>query len=131
MSFNFSEVSDRIADLNDKIKEIETAAATKTKDLKAEVKDLEDRLQLAMADAGVTTVKGASSEASIKESLRVGFQDFEAFAQFAKRKNALHLFERRIAVTAYREMKESLGNKPIPGLSEFLQTKVTVKRVKR
>jgi hypothetical protein len=130
MSFNFSEVADRIVEIQSKIDEIEAAAAAKTKNLKAEAKDLEEQLQLAMADAGLTAVKGTKSEAVIKESLRVGFQDFEAFAQFAKRRNALHLFERRIAVTAYRELKEALGNKPIPGLSEFIQTKIKVSPAK-
>jgi hypothetical protein len=131
MSFNFSEVADRIVEIQAKIDEIEAAAAAKTKDLKAEVKELEEQLQLAMADAGLTAVKGAKSEAVLKESLRVGFQDFEAFEKFCLRKKALHLFERRIASTAYREMKESLGGKPIPGLTEFIQTKVKVSPAKR
>lgn len=130
MSFNFSEVADRIVDLESQIHEIESAAAAKTKDLKQQVKDLEEQLQLAMIDAGVKQIKGAKSEAKIDERLRVGFQDFEAFEKFCLRKKALHLFERRIASTAYREMKDSLGGKPVPGLSEFIQTKVNVKPLK-
>lgn len=130
MSFNFSEVADRITELNDQIGEIMTAAAAKTKSLSAEVKDLEETLFLAMTDAGLMKINGNNSEAVIRETLRVGFQDFEDFEKFCIRKKALHLFERRISTKAYSEMKESLGGKPIPGLSEFMQTRLSVKPLK-
>lgn len=130
MTFNFSEVADRITELNDQIGEIMTAAAAKTKDLAAEVKDLEEQLLLAMTDAGLKKINGDRSEAKISETLRVGFQDFEALEKFVLRKKALHLFERRISTKAYSEMKESLGGKPIPGLSEFTQTRLSVKPLK-
>jgi|LSQX01.1.fsa_nt_gb hypothetical protein len=127
MSYNFSETADRIAELQRKTKEIEAAAAAKCEPLKDEIKVLEQELMLAMQDAGLSLIKGKSSEAKLGEELRIGFQDFEEFSKFAKRKDALHLFQRRISVAAYRELKESLGNKPIPGLSEFMQPKLNVK----
>lgn len=130
MSFNFSEVADRITELNDQIGEIMTAASAKTKGLSEEVKALEEQLFLAMNDAGLKKINGSNSEAVIRESLRVGFQDFEAFEKFCIRKKALHLFERRISTKAYAEMKESLGGKPVPGLSEFMQSRLSVKATK-
>lgn len=130
MSFNFAEVSDRIVDLNGKIGEIETAAAEKTKDLKQQVKDLEEQLLLAMTDAGVTTIKGSKSEAEIKDSVKISIADYDAFETFLYRKKALHLLQRRISDVAYREVKSSLGDKPVPGLSEFTLTKINVKPAK-
>ncbi len=126
MSVNLSELSDQIAALQEKISKIETAAKAKVAPLKEEVEDLEVQLFLAMEDAGVSEIKGKKSKAVIKESLRVNFEDPEAFFNFCIRKKALHLFERRIAVNAYREMKESLGNKPVPGLREFTHAKLKV-----
>ncbi len=130
MAFDFIGISDNIADKQAKIDLIEAAAAAKTKDLKDEVKALENTLLLAMLDSGLTTIKGKHSIADVKESLRISFKDFDAFAKFAKRKDALHMFERRISITAYREMKESLGNKEIPGLAEFNQQKLNVRKTK-
>ncbi len=132
MRFNFAALSDSILDRQSKIKAIETAAAEKTKALKAEVDELEQQLLLAMQDAGLKTFKGAKSVADVKESLRISIADYEALEKYAKRntEKALALFERRISSKAYTELKESLGNKAIPGLSEFLQSKVTVKASK-
>lgn len=131
MSFNFADLSDAILDRQSKIKAIETAAAEKTKALKAEVSDLEQQLLLAMQDAGLKTIKGAKSVADVKESLRISIADYESFEKYAKRntEKALALFERRISSKAYTELKAS-SKKGIPGLSEYLQTKVNVKATK-
>src|SRR5690606_30990209 len=104
--------------------------ASKTRPLKEQVKELEDQLLHAMQDAGLKLIKGSRSEAKISESLRVSISDFAALEPFVIRKKALQLFERRISTKAYTELKESLGNKPIPGLSEYLQPKLNVKAAK-
>lgn len=126
MSVNLSELSDKIAVLQEKVDKIESAAKAKAAPIKEEVSALEQQLLLAMEDAGVSEIKGKKSKAVIRESLRVSFEDPETFFAFCIRKKALHLFERRVAINAYREMKESLGNKPVPGLREFKQSKLKV-----
>lgn len=126
MSVNLSELSDQIAALQEKVDKIKTAAKAKTGPLEEQIAGLEEQLFLAMEDAGVSEIKSKKSKADIKESLRVNFDDPETFFNFCIRNKALHLFERRIAINAYREMKESLGNKPVPGLREFTQKKLKV-----
>lgn len=130
MTFDFVGTADRIVEIQAKIDAIEAKAAAQTKDLKQEVKDLTELLQAAMDSAEMKALKGKHSEAKLERRLRVGIGDYETFEKFCIRKKALHLFERRISTTAYREMKESLGGKPVPGLSEYLQPKVTVKPAK-
>ena len=128
MSFDFGGTADRIVELQNKISVIMTAASEKTKAMAAEVKDLEESLFLAMRDAGLASIKGANAEAKLKEKLRVSISDYEALEKFLYRKRALHLLERRISTKAYAEVKEGLGNKPVPGLSEFLQTTISVSK---
>lgn len=128
MAVNLEQLADKITELQAKIDRIKTAADAKIAPLKQEIEPLEEQLLLAMQDQGVELFKGKKSEAKISEKLRVSFADFEAFEKFVLRRKALHLFERRIGIKAYREMKESMGNKPIPGLSEFQQQSLTVKK---
>lgn len=129
MTLNLGELADKIYDLQAEVDKIEAKTKAKTAPLKEQIKDLEQQLQLAMQDVGTDVVSGKKSKADIKESLRVNFQDAEEFFKFAIRRKALHMFERRISITAYREMKEILGGKPIPGLSEFQQAKLNVKKL--
>lgn len=130
MAFNFADVSDQIQALQEEIDVIETAAGSKTKPLKEKVKELEQQLLLAMQDAGLKVFKGQRSEAKITEKLRISISDFAALETFVLRKKALQLFERRISSKAYTELKENLGNKPLPGLSEFLQPNISVNAAK-
>ena len=130
MAFNFADVSDQIQALQEEISVIETAAGSKTKPLKEKVKELEQQLLLAMQDAGLKVFKGQRSEAKITEKLRISISDFAALETFVLRKKALQLFERRISSKAYTELKENLGNKPLPGLSEFLQPNISVNAAK-
>lgn len=127
MGLDLAKTADRIQELEDQIGVIETAAAAKTAPLKDEMKGLEEQLMLAMSDAGLVKITGNRSEAKISRKLRVSIQDFDALQTFVIRKKALHLFERRISTKAFTEMKESLGNKDIPGLSSFEQPALSVK----
>lgn len=130
MKPNLGSMADAIALKLAAIEKIELAAKAKTDPLKKEVESLEELLKLAMQDAGVEYIEGKKAVAEVKEKLRVSFSDWDAFIAFAKKKDAFHLFERRIGVVAYRELKANLKGKPIPGLSEFQQTSLNVKNKK-
>lgn len=130
MTFNFSDVADQIQELQEQIDIIEAAAGSKTRPLKEQVKDLEQQLMLAMQDAGLEKITGKKSEAKITKKLRISISDFAALETFVLRKKALYVFERRISSKAYTELKDQLGGKPIPGLSEFLQPDINVKAAK-
>jgi hypothetical protein len=110
-----------------KEREIEKLNA-KVKDLEKEKAEIEQFLLAAMQDAGTDICRGKLSTTSISEILRPKIDDFDTFSQFCLRKKALHLFERRIASTAYKEMKDLLGGKPIPGLSEYIQVRLNTRK---
>jgi len=124
VKYDFGKKADKLYKKDQEI----AAANARVKELQTERNELENELLAAMQDAGTTIVRGKTATVSISETIRPRIADFEKFAQFALRKKALHLFERRIASTAYKEMKESLGGKDIPGLSEFAQHRLNVRR---
>lgn len=130
MTFDFAAAAAEINKLQDKINQIHAAAEAKAEPLEADLKIKQEALQQAMLDSGLKEFKDGKSVAELKSSLRIGIQDYAALEQFVYRRKALHLFERRIGSKAYNELKEALGNKPVPGLSEFNQIKLTVKRAK-
>ena len=124
MDLNFGKLSDQIYALDKKISE----ANAKVDALKGQRKELEQQLLQAMTSVGTDAVRGKSSQATISTVIRAQIKDFDALTAFIKRKSAFHLFERRIASKAYSEMKASLGGKPVPGLEDFVQTKVNVRK---
>lgn len=125
MAVNFGVLADSLYAKNEEISQ----ANARVKELEAEKRDIENTLLLAMQDAGTNIVRGSAATVSISENIRPQIQDFDALEKFVLRRKALYLFERRIAATAYRELKDSLGGKPIPGLSEFTQVRLNVRKV--
>lgn len=122
----------KLGELGDALyaKKQEIAAANEVvKRLDAEAREIEDELLIRMQDVGTDIVRGSSATISISENIRPQLQDWDAFAAFVLRKKAPHLFERRISTTAYREMKEALGNKPVPGVTEFTQLRLNVRKL--
>lgn len=129
MSFQFGKVADEIQALQDKVDKLNADYKAKVEPLEKEIKAKTETLQLAMQDAGLTYVEGKKAKCDLKENVLIGFSDFEAFVQFARRRGAFHLFQRRIAVNAYRELKEQLG-KAIPGLVEIPKASLNVSKRK-
>lgn len=122
----------KLGELGDALyaKKQEIAAANEVvKRLDAEAREIEDELLIRMQDVGTDIVRGSAATISISENIRPQLQDWDAFAAFVQRKKALHLFERRISTTAYREIKEALGNKPVPGVTEFTQLRLNVRKL--
>jgi hypothetical protein len=124
-------MSDNLGTLADaiyaKTSEIAAVEAQK-KELENQKRELEDRLLALMQDAGTDIVRGSSATASLSETTRYGIADLEEFTKFVLKRKALQLFERRIAQNAARELQEALGNKPIPGLSTFSQTRLNLRK---
>lgn len=125
MSTDLGALADAIYAKDEEIK----AANAVVKGLQSEKTALEDRLLAAMDEAGTTLVRGQIGKASREDVSRPRILDADKFFPFVLRKKALHLFERRISVLAYKEMKEELGGKEVPGLTEYLQPKLKVSKV--
>lgn len=125
MSVKLGEMGDAIYRKNAEI----AAAEEVVKALSAEKRSLEDQLMQAMSDAGTDIVRGELATVTLSETVRPKIDDWDTFATFVLRKKALQLFERRVSATAYREMKEALKGKPVPGTSEFTQQRLNVRKV--
>lgn len=125
MAMKLGEMGDAIYDLNSEI----AAANEVVKQLDNKKRDLENELLLRMQDAGTDIVRGNKATISISATVRPQIQDFDAFSTFVIRKKATHLFEKRVSATAYREMKDLLGGKAVPGLTEFTSVRLNVRKV--
>lgn len=99
------------------------------KELELEKRSIEEQLLSAMEASGTDIVRGAKATVSITDTVRAQIADFDAFSVFCLRKKALYLFERRISAVAYREMKELMKGKAIPGLSEFTAKRLNVRKL--
>ena len=125
MALNLGALGDELYEKNQEIAQINA----QLKEVENEKREIENKLLGAMQEIGTDIVRGSLATISISETVRPQLQDADLFFAFVYRKKALHLMERRIAPTAYREMKDSLGGKPIPGLSEFVQIRLNVRKV--
>lgn len=125
MAKNLGELADALYAKNEELAKINA----KVKALEAEKTQLQNEVLSALDEAGTTTAKGKKASVSLGETQRFNISDFEALAPFLLRKKALHLFERRISSKAAAEMIESMGGKPIPGLSIFTQRRINVSKV--
>ena len=122
----------KLGDLADELHTLQTKLAElnlKVKELEEQKHALESNIISALQDNGIDSIRGKYATISITETVRPQIADFEEFATFVLRKKALHLFERRVSVKAYNEMKELLKGKPVPGLNEFVQQKLSVRKV--
>ncbi len=125
LDLNLGETCDRLYAMK---AEIAVASAVVT-ELEAQKKDIENRLMEAMNLAGTNIARGKTATVSISETVRPQLQDWEEFTKFVARRKAFHLFEKRIAANAYKEMKELLGGKPIPGVTEFTQNRLNINKL--
>lgn len=125
MSYNFGATADK---LYKKTQDLAKANA-KVKEIENEQREIQNELLAQMTSAGTDIVRGKLATVSISETTRASIADFEAFEKFVLRQKALQLFERRISSTAYREMRDHLGGKEIPGLTEFTQQRLNVRKV--
>lgn len=121
---NFGALADSLYDKNQQI----ASANAVVKDLESEKRDIENQLLGAMQSSGTNIVRGAKAAVSISETIRPQIDDFEALSKYVLRHKALHLFERRISATAFRELKDQLGGKAVPGLTEFTQVRLNVRK---
>jgi hypothetical protein len=84
--------------------------------IESERRDLENQLLAAMEEAGTDIVRGKTVTVSIGERERINGVDWDEIYKFVQRRKAHHLFERRLAQNACKEMVEQvLKGLPIPG----------------
>lgn len=137
MDFDFSTRIDRYLELGDQVADINAKAAAKTKPLSDEMASIAEELEAAMKGQNLRVAGGKKvakdgkrGVAEITETVKPSITDYEALEGFVIRKKCPHIFERRISGPAFRELKEQLGNKPIPGITEVTLANFKVRKVK-
>lgn len=116
-------IADEIWLVREQIREAEA----KVNDLKRQRDDLEANLLSQMRAEDTDICRGSKATVSVSTQDRVRLADFDKAAPWIKRHNALHLFERRISATAYKELVEAKGLKSIPGLEVYVQDRLNVR----
>lgn len=118
-------LADELYNLNEKY----TAANKIADDLKAEKTALETEIIMALEAQGIDGAQGKHGKITVTRSAKPQIEDYDAFTAFILRKKAPYLFERRVSLKGYNEMKESMKGKPIPGIKEFIKVGLSVRKV--
>lgn len=122
---NLGKYADALYKANESI----AAANATLSELQKEKAALEEKMLAALDEAGTNLARGKLATVSATTKRRYGLSDFEEFAKFCIKRKALHLFERRIAQNAAKEMEEMLGSS-IPGTSVFESRSLSITKVR-
>lgn len=124
---NAGELLRMLAAADDKVAEANGAL----KQAKIEYEQVADQV-FALMDAQETEAIRNSKvglQVSIRETETERIEDWDAFERFCLRHKALYLFQRRLSVTAVREMMADRDGKPLPGVSAFKSRKLSVTKI--
>lgn len=105
------------------------ALQAQMKILEEEESGLETQMLVQMEEQGLDQVRGEKATVSISKSKVPQVKDWDALNRFILRHKALHLYQRRLAVGAYREAIELNNGKQLPGVEEFDKTTLNVRKV--
>lgn len=111
------------------IREKKGGLQAQMKVLEEEETQLETEMLGRMDEQGLDQVRGEKATVSISKTAVPQVKDWDALNKFILRFKALHLFQRRLAVGAYREAVELNKGKQLPGVEEFEKTTLNVRKV--
>lgn len=105
------------------------------KQLNEQIKKLDERYNalaeevLADLDAQETTMsRGKAASAIVTEDVVAQVEDWDAFLEYCKEEDAMHLLQRRVMNSAWRETVELEGENP-PGTRPFTKRSISVRKV--
>ena len=106
------------------------------KDLEAQIKELNNQMTLIEAelihklDAEETSMgRGKSASASVTKSEVPMVEDWDTFGQYLIDNEMLYLLQRRVAVRAFRELKEA--GEEIPGTTTFPKRTISLRKISK
>jgi hypothetical protein len=99
-----------------------------TKVFEEQFQELERDLIHSLDDNGLTGSQGHSSRCSVNETEVAQIDDIDAVYDFIKEHDHFYLLQRRISSTAYRELKQQLGEE-IPGLSSYTKRNISIRKL--
>lgn len=109
------------------LRESKRALEAQIKELEGKIAEKETALMERLDKEGADKATGKKASVSISETQVANIVDFDALAAFVKKTGYFHLFQRRVADTACRELWEQ--GKAIPGLEPFTKRRLNVRTV--
>ena len=116
---------DEMFELRESKKEFEV----RIKDINEQMTLLEAQLLQKLDDEKQTMGRGSSASASVSNAEIPMVEDWETFGQYLIDNDALYLLQRRVAVRAYRELKES--GEEIPGTTTFPKRTISLRKISK
>lgn len=114
---------DKMFDLREKKRELEAQIAL----LDAEYREVEERVLLQMEEQKASGFKGSKASASITHTVVGSVEDWDKLNAYVKKTGHFHLFQRRLADAAYRELMEQ--GKKVPGVVPFTKKRLNLRAV--
>lgn len=114
---------DRLFDLNQRLKRVGQVE----KRIKEQIEELEQSVMGALDAQDSVLGSGHRGKATITESVVPNLEDLDALWEYMKENDAPYLLERRVALTAWRELFQQ--GTLVPGTRSFVKRKVSVKRL--
>lgn len=102
----------------DKLDKLRQARQKKNKEFeeaKAAEKEQEQYVMEMLKSQRLDKASGKAITAGITKSEVTRVQDWQKVEQFAKRNNALYIFQRRLSEPSVRELVQNRKGKPLPG----------------
>ena len=115
-----------VADLRTQ-RQVVDAIEAELREAKRALAETEEELMAVMRDQGLTRVSSQGLTLAISESIVPQLKSWEKFEPYVYRNQALHLLERRIHTTAWREALEDRQGTAIPGIEPWTRVKLSVR----
>lgn len=112
-----------------KLREKITSEQKKVDALKEQRNELEQSIITQMKESG-DLEQARSNKATATRTIQVvpHVKDWQKLYRYIIRNKALHLFERRIASAAYRELMESRKGRKLPGVESFSKETLSLRK---
>jgi len=98
------------------------------KDIDEQYKGLEQQLIDSLDKDDLQQTRSGKATATISEVTVPSVTDWDAFYDYVRENDALHLLERRVAAAPWRELVES--DEPVPGTEPFTKRSINLRRLK-
>lgn len=115
-------------DLMFQLREQKRAINADLKDIDEQYKGLEQQLIDSLDKDDLQQTRSANATATISETTVPSVSDWDAFYDYVRENDALHLLERRVAAAPWRELVES--DEPVPGTEPFTKRSINLRRLK-
>lgn len=115
-----------LADYMFELRELKKAKEAEVAEIEARFKEAEEKVMALLDEQQSTKGAGSLASVSITTSVTASEVDWPKVEQYIKKTGFFHLFQRRIADAAYRELLEQ--GKKVPGITPFNKRRLNLTR---